>query len=98
MRIIRNDNHFAESGDHYYGSAETCCPNKGAKCKRAWFMIDLSDTGLRLKKQVRWVTTGRTQIAKNLPNEKDGIYFVSCKGSCGECRLSDDLSLSIIGC
>ena len=99
MLIIRDDNHFANSRNHYYGSAKTCCPNNGApRCKYTWFMINLSDTGLRLKKQARWVTTGRTQIAKSVPNEKDGIYFVSCKGSCGECRLSDDLSLSIIGC
>lgn len=98
MLIIRDDNHFADSRYHYYGSAKTCCPNNGAQCKHTWFMINLSDTGLRLKKQARWVTTGRTQIAKSVPIEKDGMYFVSCKGSCGECRLSDDLSLSIIGC
>ena len=99
MHIIRNDNHFADSRNHDYGSATTCCPySNGARCRHTWFRINLSGTGLRLNKQLRWVATGRTRITENSPNERNGIYFISCKGSCGECKPSDDLSLSIIGC
>ena len=97
MLIVRNDKHFADSGSHNYGSATTCCPSMGAKCKHTWFRINLSGTGLRLNKQVRWEATGRAQI--DWEQTIDGrINFISCKGSCGECSPSDSLSLSIIGC
>lgn len=72
---------FARAGD---------CFSAASKCQKGKFQMDLSGTGLRMRKDVDWEAWGTPKVPQRLLSVRkaeDGtMAYGECGGSCGGCQ------------
>lgn len=72
---------FARAGD---------CFSAASKCRKGKFQVDLSGTGLRMRKDVDWEAWGTPKVPQRLLSvhkAEDGtMAYGECGGSCGGCQ------------
>lgn len=72
---------FARAGD---------CFSAASKCNKGKFQVDLSGTGLRMRKDVDWEAWGTPKLPQRLltiRKAEDGtMAYGECGGSCGGCQ------------
>ena len=89
--VHRDDFAFAKSEGNpvRYGRAGDCY-SAASKCHKGRFQIDLSGTGLRMRKEVVWEAWGNPKLPQRLLNyrkSQDGTFASGeCGGSCGGCQ------------
>ncbi|CAH3026593.1 unnamed protein product, partial [Porites evermanni] len=93
--IHRNDYQFAktEGNPVRFGRAGDCF-SAASKCRKGKFQIDLSGTGMRMRRDVEWEAWGTPKLPKRLLNVQktdDGLSVVGeCGGSCGGCQHAQE--------
>ncbi|XP_067053282.1 A disintegrin and metalloproteinase with thrombospondin motifs 9-like [Acropora muricata] len=89
--VQRDDFQFSktEGNPVRYGRAGDCY-SAASKCHKGKFFIDLTGTGLRMRKEVEWEAWGTPKLPKRLVNvrkSQDGLTAIGeCGGSCGGCE------------
>lgn len=89
--VHRDDYQFARSEGNpvRFGRAGDCF-SAASKCHKGKFQIDLTGTGLRMRKEVEWEAWGTPKLPHRLLNvrkSEDGLTAVGeCGGSCGGCQ------------
>lgn len=89
--LERDDYKFAETQGNpvRYGRAGDCYSASNS-CHKGRFQIDLTGTGLRLRRDTAWVPWGTPKISPNVLNYRqspDGtMVYGECGGSCGGCQ------------
>ena len=87
----RDDFQYAktEGNPVRFGRAGDCF-SAASKCQKGKFQVDLSGTGLRMRKDVDWETWGTPKLPQRLLNihkAEDGtMAYGECGGSCGGCQ------------
>ena len=92
LTVISDDYEFAdsESGGAVvpYGTAGDCFSMNPGNCRKGSFLIDLTDTGLKVNDKVRWTNQGHPSDIKIQEFAKKGqgmIVSAKCGGWCGRC-------------
>ena len=92
LTVISDDNTFehGNSGDNVvpYGTAGDCFSMNSGNCRQGSFMIDLTDTGLKVHDKVRWKNQGYPsdiQIQEFTKKKKGMVVSAKCGGWCGRC-------------
>ena len=91
LTVISDDYQFAytESGSAVaYGTAGDCFSMNPGNCRKGSFLIDLTDTGLKVNDKVRWENQGYPSDIKmqEFAKEKHGtVISAKCGGWCGRC-------------
>ncbi|XP_031556840.1 uncharacterized protein LOC116293538 isoform X2 [Actinia tenebrosa] len=89
--LERDDYRFADIQGNpvRYGRAGDCY-SASTSCHKGRFQIDLTGTGLRLRRDSAWVPWGTPRISPNVLNYRqspDGaMVYGECGGSCGGCQ------------
>ncbi|XP_068700145.1 uncharacterized protein [Montipora foliosa] len=89
--VHRDDYQFTKSEGNpvRYGRAGDCY-SAASKCYKGKFLIDLTGTGLRMRKEVEWEGWGTPKLPQRLVNvrkSEDGLTAIGeCGGSCGGCQ------------
>lgn len=89
--VLRDDYTFADTVGNpvRFGRAGDCY-SAASPCKRGKFQIDLTGTGLRVRRDVGWEAWGSPKIPSKLVKYRkspDGsMVFGECGGSCGGCQ------------
>ena len=89
--VHRDDFQYAKSEGNpvRFGRAGDCF-SAASKCQKGKFQVDLSGTGLRMRKDVNWENWGtpkRPQRLLNIHKAEDGtMAYGECGGSCGGCQ------------
>lgn len=89
--IHRDDFQYAKSEGNpvRFGRAGDCF-SAASKCQKGKFQVDLSGTGLRMRKDVDWEAWGTPKMPQRLLNihkAEDGtMAYGECGGSCGGCQ------------
>lgn len=80
-----------------YGSAGDCFSmNPHGNCRKGSFMVDLTDTGLKVHDKVRWKNQGYPSDVEihNFTIQKQGMIITAkCGGWCGRCTPVGPLML-----
>ena len=91
LTVTPDDYAFAdtESGSVVpYGTAGDCFSMNPGNCRKGSFMIDLTDTGLKVDDKVRWENQGYPSDIKiqEFTKEMQGMVIsAKCGGWCGRC-------------
>ena len=102
--VHRDDFRFASSdGNHVRFGRAGDCYSAASRCHKGKFQIDLSGTGLRVKRDAEWEPWGSPRIPQRLLSYKkseDGSFvYGECGGSCGGCEPKGErLYLEPVSC
>ena len=103
LTVVSDDYEFAESESGGtavpYGTAGDCFSMNIGNCRKGSFLIDLTDTGLKVDDKVRWENQGYPMDIKmqEFTKEEQGrIISAKCGGWCGRCTPVGSLTLQQI--
>ena len=92
LTVISDDYEFAdsESGgiDVPYGTAGDCFSMNPGNCRKGSFLIDLTDTGLKVNDKVTWANQGYPwdiKIQEFTKKQQGMVISAKCGGWCGRC-------------
>lgn len=92
LTVIPDDFEFTESENGGtiipYGTAGDCFSMNPGNCRKGSFLIDLTDTGLKVNDQVRWTHQGYPsdiKIQEFTKKDQGMIISAKCGGWCGRC-------------
>ena len=90
MTIVQDDFTFSRSSGKAvrYGWAGDCY-SRTTNCPRGSFLVNLTDSGVRLAGEVEWYTKGSDVAANVFQWQNRHLIHALCGGWCGQCRLKD---------
>lgn len=93
LTVISDDYEFADSNPGGstvpFGTAGDCFSMNPGECRKGSFLIDLTDTGLKVDDKVRWKNQGYPsdiEIQEFTKKEQGVIISAKCGGWCGRCK------------
>ena len=99
MSVIADDYTFAtvESGKSVeFGEAGDCFSANRGQCRKGSFKIDLTDTGLHVHSQVKWLANGfplGIEMQDYYRSRTGHVISAKCGGWCGHCAADGDIKL-----
>ena len=100
MKIVPDDYTFAtiEAGGKpvEFGTAGDCFSASAGSCRKGSFKIDLTNTGLSIDKNVKWISTAFPPGIKMQGYYRSGdghVVSANCGGWCGHCGPSAEMKI-----
>ncbi len=100
VSVIADDYTFAtvESGKSIeFGEAGDCFSANLGRCRKGSFKIDLTNTGVHVDSQVKWVANGfplGIRMQEFYRSRSGHVVSAKCGGWCGHCGPDGDMKLS----